>query len=60
MDLLKSYLTPGRPKIQLCHQRKSNFYKKQVASMESDDEWIEVEIDEKWLKRADFLQKPRN
>lgn len=33
---------------------KSNFYKKQVARMESDDEWIEVEIDEKWLKRFRF------
>ena len=33
---------------------KSNFYKKQVALMQSDDEWIEVEIDDKWLKRFRF------
>lgn len=43
-DLRYSYVIRG----------KSNFYKKQVASMESDDEWIEVEIDEKWLKRFRF------
>lgn len=33
---------------------KSNFYKKQVALMKSDDEWIEVEIDEKWRRRFRF------
>lgn len=33
---------------------KSNFYKKQVALMQSDDEWIEVEVDDKWLKRFRF------
>lgn len=33
---------------------KSNFYKKQVASMESDDEWIEVEIDKNGLKISIF------
>ena len=38
---------------------KSNFYKKQVASMESDDEWIKVEIDEKWLKRFRFSQEAK-
>lgn len=43
-DLRYSYVIRG----------KSNFYKKQVASMESDDEWIEVEVDEKWLKRFRF------
>ena len=35
---------------------KSNFYKKQVALMQSDDEWIEVEVDDKWLKRFSSLQ----
>ncbi len=49
-DLRYSYVIRG----------KSNFYKKQVAGMESDDEWIEVEVDEKWLKRFRFSQKPRN
>lgn len=33
---------------------KSNFYKKQVSLMQSDDEWIEVEVDDKWLKRFRF------
>ena len=33
---------------------KSNFYKKQVTLMQSDDEWIEVEVDDKWLKRFRF------
>lgn len=37
-----------------CIRGKSNFYKKQVASMTTDDEWIEVTIDEKWLKRFRF------
>lgn len=39
---------------------KSNFYKKQVALMKSDDEWIEVEIDEKWRGDSDFHLKPWN
>lgn len=30
-----------------CIRGKSNFYKKQVASMTTDDEWIEVTVDEK-------------
>lgn len=34
-----------------CIRGKSNFYKKQVAEMTSDDEWIEVNIDEKWIRR---------
>lgn len=33
---------------------KKYFYKKQVALMKSDDEWINVEIDKKWLKRFRF------
>ena len=30
------------------------FIKKQVALMQSDDEWIEVEVDDKWHKRLRF------
>jgi hypothetical protein len=33
---------------------KSNFYRAQVALMTSDDEWINVKIDEKWRKRFRF------
>ena len=38
---------------------KSNFYKKQIACMHSDDEWIEVDIDDKWLKRFRFSSNAR-
>lgn len=37
-----------------CIRGKSNFFKKQVAAMKTDDEWIEVEIDQKWRKRFRF------
>lgn len=37
-----------------CIRGKSNFYKAQVASMKTNDEWIEVAIDEKWLNRFRF------
>lgn len=33
---------------------KKNFYKKQVNAMTCNDEWIEVEIDKKWIKRFKF------
>lgn len=34
-----------------CIRGKSNFYKKQVAAMKTNDEEIEVQVDNKWLKR---------
>lgn len=37
-----------------CIRGKSYFYKKQVEQMKSNDEWIDVEIDQKWLKRFRF------
>lgn len=37
-----------------CIRGKSYFYKKQVANMKTNDEWIEVEVDEKWIKRFRF------
>lgn len=37
-----------------CIRGKSYFYKKQVANMTTDDEWIDVMIDEKWAKRFRF------
>lgn len=37
-----------------CIRGKSYFYKKQVANMTTNDEWIEVVVDEKWLKRFRF------
>lgn len=37
-----------------CIRGKSYFYKKQVESMTTDDEWIEVLVDEKWVKRFRF------
>ena len=37
-----------------CIRGKSYFYKKQVAEMTSDDEWIEVNVDEKWVRRFRF------
>lgn len=37
-----------------CIRGKKYFYKKQVAQMKTNDEWIEVEVDQKWLKRFRF------
>lgn len=37
-----------------CIRGKSNFYKKQISLMKSNDGYIEVIIDEKWLKRFSF------
>lgn len=34
-----------------CIRAKSNFFKKKIAEMKSDDEWIEVTLDKAWLKR---------
>lgn len=34
-----------------CIRGKSNFYKKQISQMTTNDEWIEINIDDKWLKR---------
>lgn len=34
-----------------CIRGKSNFYKKQISQMTSNDEWIAVHIDEKWTRR---------
>ena len=34
-----------------CIRGKSNFYKKQIAAMKTNDEEIEVLVDEKWLNR---------
>jgi hypothetical protein len=33
---------------------KKNFYKKEIASMRSDDEWISVNVDKTWRKRFRF------
>ncbi len=34
-----------------CIRGKSYFYKKEVAAMTGDDEWIHVNVDKKWVKR---------
>lgn len=34
-----------------CIRGKPNFFKREVANMKSDDEWIEVTLDKVWLKR---------
>lgn len=49
---LISYLESSN--IKYCLRGKSNFYKKQVAAMTSDDEWIDVLVDSKWVKRFRF------
>ena len=37
-----------------CIRAKSNFFKKQIADMKSDDEWITVTLDNAWLKRLKY------
>ena len=37
-----------------CIRGKSYFYKKQISQMKSNDEFITVTIDDKWLKRFSF------
>lgn len=37
-----------------CIRGKSNFFKKQISKMKSDDEWITVYVDERWQKRFGF------
>ncbi|MDO4416618.1 MAG: IS4 family transposase [Erysipelotrichaceae bacterium] len=39
-----------------CIRAKSNFFKKEVADMSSDDEWITVHIDKIWQKRLKYAQ----
>lgn len=39
-----------------CIRGKSNFFKKAIAEMESDDQWITVNIDKAWLKRLKYDQ----
>lgn len=40
--------------MKYCIRGKSNFFKKQVATMKSDDEWITVTLDRLWLKRLKY------
>lgn len=42
-----------------CIRGKSNFYKQLVANMKTNDEWIEVVVNEKWKKRFRFSQEAR-
>lgn len=37
-----------------CIRGKKNFYKNLVSKMITDDEWIEVNVDKKWIKRFRF------
>ena len=37
-----------------CIRGKSNFYKKQISQMKSNDEYIKVNINEAWLERFSF------
>lgn len=43
--------------IKYCIRGKSNFYKSQVGNMSTNDEWIDIEIDENWRKRFRFSQR---
>lgn len=40
--------------FQYCIRGKSNFFKKYVSQMKSNDEWIEVKLDKTWLKRLKY------
>ncbi len=42
-----------------CIRAKSNFFKKQVSEMTSNDEWIEVDVDRLWRKRFRFSDEAR-
>ena len=42
-----------------CIRGKTNFYKRQVSEMTNDDEWIEVNVDEKWIKRFRFSDEAK-
>lgn len=37
-----------------CIRGKSNFFKKYVSQMKSNDEWIEIMLDKPWLKRLKY------
>lgn len=37
-----------------CIRGKSNYFKKYVSQMKSNDEWIEVKLDKAWMKRLKY------
>ena len=39
-----------------CIRGKSNFFKKYIALMKTNDEWIEVKVDKAWIKRLKYDQ----
>ena len=39
-----------------CVRGKSNFFKKYISQMKTNDEWIEIILDKAWLKRLKYAQ----
>lgn len=46
-------------KYKYCIRAKDNYFKKYIAEMKSEDEWITVTLDKAWLKRLKYEQSKK-